>query len=364
MAGPRGDARTIASFENEKIMPSLDLPRLWRTGLVPAVWLAMAGLAAAQGADTPIAVRFSLNGKADTPAAPLFVALDKGYFKAEGLDVAIDPLNGSGDPISRVASGNYDIGMADPNALIRYRDQQPGAPKAVFVIYNRAPFAIIARKSRGVTVPKDLEGKRLGAPASDAASAAWKIFAHVNGVDVSAVTVENVGIPVREPMLAAGQVDAITGSAYASYVDLKDRGVPVNDLVVLLMADYGVDLYGNTIIVNQKFAAEKPEAVRAFLRALLKGLKDTVRDPAHAVDAVLKRSDLRKEIEVERLRMTIKDGVLTNEVRAHGYGDVDMERLAGTIDKLGLNHEFKTKPKPTDIFTPDFLPDASDRKVN
>ena len=58
--------------------------------------------------------------------------------------------------------------------------------------------------------------------------------------------------PVREPMLAAGQVDAITGYSFTSYVDLKDKGVPVDDIVVLLMADYGVELYGNAILVNYK----------------------------------------------------------------------------------------------------------------
>ena len=81
-------------------------------------------------------------------------------------------------------------------------------------------------------------------------------------------------------MLAAGQVDAITGFSFSSYINLKDRGVPVDDITVLLMADHGVNLYGNAIIVNPKFAAEKPEAVKGFLRAFIKGLKETVKNPA------------------------------------------------------------------------------------
>ena len=85
-------------------------------------------------------------------------------------------------------------------------------------------------------------------------------------------------------MLAAGQVDAITGYSFTSYVDLKDKGVPVDDIVVLLMADYGVALYGSAILVNTKFAAEHPDAVQGFLRAFLKGLKDTVKQPATAIE--------------------------------------------------------------------------------
>ena len=94
-----------------------------------------------------------------------------------------------------------------------------------------------------------------------------------NSIDASKVTIENVSFPVREPMLAAGQVDAITGLSFSSFIDLKDKGVPVDDIVVLLMADYGVELYGSAIIVNSKFAAEHPDAVKGFLRAFMKGLE-------------------------------------------------------------------------------------------
>src|SRR5258707_1000443 len=230
-------------------------------------------LLAALGLFTPVqaqtAIKFSLDWKFEGPAAPFVVAIDKGYFKAEGLDVTIDTAAGSLEPINRLASGTYDMGIGDINSLIKFRDQNPGAPlKAVFMFYNKPAFSIVARKSRGIVKPKDLEGKKLGAPAADGAYAQWKIFAQANDIDTSKVTIENVGFPVREPMLAAGQVDAITGFSFSSYINLKDRGVPVDDIVVLLMADYGVNLYGNAVFVNPKFAAEKPEAVKAFLRAL------------------------------------------------------------------------------------------------
>src|SRR5205085_10551944 len=189
------------------------------------------------------------------------------------------------------------------------------------MVYNKPPFSIDGRKSRGVAAPKDLEGKKLGAPPPDGAYAQWPIFTQANGIDASKVAIVSVGFPVREPMLASGEVDAITGFSFSSYINLKDRGVPVEDIVVLLMADYGVNLYGNTILVNPKFAAEKPEAVKAFLRAFVKGLKDTVREPSNAVDSVIRRNDVaKKEVELERLRMALRDNILTPEVRADGYG--------------------------------------------
>jgi NitT/TauT family transport system substrate-binding protein len=233
------------------------------------------------------------------------------------------------------------------------------------MVYNKPPFSIVGRKSRGISAPKDLEGKKLGAPAPDGAYAQWPIFVQANGIDASKVTIENVGFPVREPMLAAAQVDAITGFSFSSYINLKDRGVDVNDIVVLLMADYGVNLYGNAIIVNPKFAAEKPEAVKGFLRAFLKGLRDTVKDPASAVDSVIKRNDVaKKATELERLRMALKDNILTPEVKANGYGGVDLARLDKAIDQIALTYDFKAKPKGSDIFNPSFLPPAADRKAN
>jgi NitT/TauT family transport system substrate-binding protein len=331
------------------------------TGLVAAVFMFIAGSATAQ---TPI--KFSLDFKFEGPSAPFLVGLDKGYYKAEGLDVTIDTAAGSLEPITRVASGTYDMGFGDINSLIKFRDQNPGAPiKAVFMVYNRPPFAIIGRKSRGVTTPKSLEGKKLGAPAADGAFAQWKIFVQANGIDASKVMIENVGFPVREPMLAAAQVDAIAGFSFSSYINLKDRGVPMDDIALLLMSDYGVNLYGNAIIVSPKFAAEHPEAVKGFLRAFLKGLKDTVANPVTAVESVVKRNDVaKKEVELERLKMALRDNVVTDEVKANGYGGVDTGRMDKSIDQIALTYEFKTKPKGSDIFDSSFLPATADRKAN
>src|SRR6185437_3623316 len=250
-------------------------------------------------------VKFSLDYGFEGPAALFLHPLDKGYFKSEGLNVTINPASNSIEPIERVASGEYDIGFGDINALIRYRDAKPGAPlKAVFMLYNRPPFAVIGRKSRGIGNPKDLEGKTLGAPPTDLAYAQWPIFVQANGINASKVTIENVSFPVREPMLAAGQVDAITGLSFSSFIDLKEKGVPVDDLVVLLMADYGVSLYGSAIIVNSKFAEEHGDAVRGFLRAFTKALRETVGRPPAAIEAVLTRNtQARKSVELERLNM-------------------------------------------------------------
>ena len=256
------------------------------------------GLHARPAAQTP--VRFTLDWRFEGPAAPFTVALDKGYFKAEGLDVTIDPAAGSREPISRVGSGTYDMGFGDINSLVRFRDENPSGrrqggddPLRPAALRHRRPPQ--PRHYARAREPRTAHG--FGAPAADAAYAQWPIFKAVNKIDETewAMRIENVGFPVREPMLAQGEVDAVFGFAMTSYINLKSRGVPADDIVVMLMSEHGVDLYGNAVLVSQKFAAEKPEAVKGFLRALAKGLRDTIADPGAAVDTVLKRNERRAQ---------------------------------------------------------------------
>jgi len=327
-----------------------------------------AAVLAASSAQALTAVRFSLDWRVEGPAAPFTVALEKGYFKAEGLDVTIETAAGSREPVSRVASGGYDIGFGDINSLIRLRDENPGvAAKAVMVLYDRPPFAIIGRKSRGITSEiSSLKGKELGAPAADAAFAQWPVFKAVNAIDEKEwkMRFESIGFPVREPMLAQGEVDAVFGFAMTSYVNLKARGVPADDIVVMHMREHGLELYGNVIMASAKFLAEKPDAVRGFLRAVMRGLRDTIADPAAAVDTVLTRNDVaRKDVEMDRLRMALEQNILTPWVKENGVGGIDRDRFEKALDQIGLAFPYRNRPKVDDLFDDRFLPSPSERDV-
>src|SRR5436190_19250356 len=241
-----------------------------------AAALVFSATAAAQK-QTP--VRFALDWRFEGPAAPYFVAIDKGYYKAEGLNVSIDPGSGSVEGINRVASGAYEMGFADINSLVKYRDNPRNLDvKAVLMMYDTPAFSIVTLKKSGIKSPKDLEGKVLGAPAADGAYAQWPIFVKANKVDASKVRIENIGFPVREPMLAQGKVDAIAGFWFSSYMNLKANGVPGDDIVVLLMRDYGVDLYGNVIIANPDVMRLNPKVVQGFVKGTIRGIQDTVKN--------------------------------------------------------------------------------------
>jgi len=330
-----------------------------------AAFVAALLLSGAAFAQKTIPVRFALDWRFEGPAAPYLVAIDKGYYKAEGLDVTIDPGTGSVEGINRVASGAYDVGFADINLLVKYRDNPRNLPvKAVMMVYDTPAFSIVSLKKNGISKPKDLEGKVLGAPAADGAYAQWPIFVQANKIDASKVKIENIGFPVREPMLAQGKVDAIAGFWFSSYMNLKANGVNGDDIVVLMMKDHGVDLYGNVIIANPDLMRFSPKAISGFVKATIRGIQDTIRNPEAAIDSLMTRNAIAKrEVELERLKLSLAKNYVTPDVQKNGLGAVDMKRLERSIDQIGLTFQYSNKPKAADIFTAQYLPPREQRLV-
>ncbi|MDP5333493.1 MAG: ABC transporter substrate-binding protein [Paracoccaceae bacterium] len=311
------------------------------------------------------AMPFALDWKFEGPAAPYFVAVDKGHFAAEGLSVEVSEGAGSLDAIPKVATGAFPVGFADINSLMKFLDQNPGAPViAAMMVYDKPPFSVVGRKSLGVNAPADLAGKVLGAPPPDGAWAQFPIFAAENGLDMASITVEPVGFPVREPMLAEGKVASVTGFSFSSTLNLIRLGVPEDDITVLLMADHGVALYGNAVIVNTDFAAANPEAVTGFLRAVAMGWKDAIADPDMAIEALVKRNPAADPaLEKRRLQMAVDANVLTDWVKANGMGNIDPARMETAIEQTKSVYSFVNAPDASLYFTPDFLPSDGSLKL-
>jgi NitT/TauT family transport system substrate-binding protein len=314
----------------------------------------------------PAAIQFSLDRPIDAGAAPFIVAGSDGLFGQEGLAVTTDIANGSLEAIARVASGASDFALVDLNELIRFRDRAGAPPiKAVFVLFNQSPYAIVARKSRGIHALSDIAGKTVGVADSDFSIRLWPALARQNGINAASVKLSKISAAVREPMLSAGQVDAVAGFSYLSAVNLRDRGVPADDLQVLRYADYGCEAYGFALIVNPAFAAAKPEAVKGFLRAVIAGTLLSISNPGHAADEVASRIEGgSRDLELERLRTVIDDNILTGEVKRNGLGGIDPARLERSIGQIGQDFKFQKRPTTADIFDDTFLPPLAGRLIN
>ena len=307
-------------------------------------------------ADTKLS--FALDWKFEGPSAPYFYAIDKGYFKDEHLEVEISPGKGSLDAIPKVATGAYPVGFADINSLIKFLDKNSGAPvTAVMMIYDKPPFAIAGRKSLGVNSPADLEGKILGAPPPDGAWAQFPPFASANNINVDNIKVEPVGFPTREPMLAEKNVDAITGYSFSMFLNLVRLGVPEDDISIMLMANHGLELYGNAIIVNTDFAKENPDKIKGFLRAVSKGWMDAMVSPEDAVKSMIARNPAADlALETRRLKLAIDGNVLTDYVKQNGMGKIDNTRMEKALLQLAQTYEFSTDPNISSFYTNEYLP--------
>jgi len=332
---------------------------------------AIPAIAATLIAATPLAaqdmdINFALDWRFEGPAAPYFLAIDNGHFAEEGLSVEVTAGQGSLDAIPKVASGAFPLGFADINSLVRFLDQNPDAPvTAVMMTYDSPPFSIVGRVSQGISGIEDLEGSVLGAPPPDGAWAQFPIFAAETGIDVGSITVEPVGFPTREPMLAEGNVAAITGFSFSSYLNLVRLGIPEDDISTILMADHGVALYGNAIIVNTEFAAANPEIVEGFLAAVAAGWVDAIADPAGAIESLIERNPAADaELEERRLQLSIDANVVTDYTMENGMGGIDMERFESSIAQIALTYEFVGEPDAALYFDPSFLPEGGSFPLN
>jgi NitT/TauT family transport system substrate-binding protein len=335
----------------------------WLAGLAGGVALIVAAPAAAQ----TTALKFQLDWRFEGPAALFLLPEAKGYFKAEKLDVTIDSGNGSGNAVNRVASGAYDIGFADMAALMEFwgnNAAMPNKPVAVMMVYNNTPAAVFALKKSGIKQPSDLVGKKLGAPVFDAGRKAFPIFAGANGIDAAKVNWVSMDPPLRETMLVRGDVDAITGFYFTSLLNLNARGVKDEDVVILPYPQYGVTHYGNVIIASEKLLKEKPEAVKAFLRAFTKGVQEVLADPDAAVKFVKSRDPIIDEaLERRRLKLAIEGSIATADAKSEGFGEIREPRLALMASQVNDSFGLKERLDPARIFDSSFLPPQAERNI-
>ncbi|QOZ52527.1 ABC transporter substrate-binding protein [Bradyrhizobium sp. CCBAU 53338] len=312
-----------------------------------------AHLPAASAAETDI--KFMLDFISLGRHAPWYVALEKGYFKEESLNVEILPSKGTADAIRGVVTGLAPIGLIDVPSLVA-SGKAGGDIKIVAAAYVEAPYCVYSLKpGANVTRPAQLEGLKFGSSSASFIPQIWRAFMNMNHLDGSKLEVVNIDAAARVPMLAAGQVDGIDQFLMAA--PAIRRAAPGKEAVCLFAADYGLDLYSNSIGVNKSFLDHNPETVRGFVRAAIRGWQYALahRDEAAAIMVkrvpALDRSIVRDEIDLlERI-------AINADVRTNGFGHISPEKFAKTFAFINSNVQVTgSKLEADQVYEPGFTP--------
>jgi len=278
-------------------------------------------------------IRLPMGFIADPQYAPFYVAVDKGYFAEEGIEIEFD-YSFETDGVALVGANEVPFAVVSGEQVLLGRAQ--GLPLVyVFEWFQRFPIAVVSKVATGINSPADLAGRHVGLPGFFGASYVGYVgLLSANGIDEAEVNGEEIGFTQVES-LTTDRVEAVVGYVNNEPLQLAALGEEVN---VLYVADY-IDMVANGIISNEETIAENPELVEGFVRALLRGLTDTLADPDEAYEISKKfvdgLDDSRKEVLMASLEMW----------RADTLGLSDPASW-GTMQDVMLEMGFLAEPLP------------------
>src|SRR5258707_6995362 len=332
--------------------------------------LAILGLTAAgaypASSEGPTSIKFTLDFKLQGIHAWYYLAQQKGYFNAEGLNVVFDQGEGSAVTVTRIMSGSYDAGFGDINATIQQAANKPGEqPVMVYQIYNRPPFVLVAKANGPIKTVKDIEGKKLGGPAGSATLKLFPQFAKINGIDTANISFLNMAPTLQEQMLIQDQIQGTLVFNVTSYINLlQQKQDPDNDYRWFHYGEYGLELYSNGIMVSQKLLKENPQAVAGVVRVINRAIKEVIADPDAGIAALMKVEPLlNPEIEKKRIAYALTKLMNAPEAAEIGIGDLKDDRLTRSIAVIAEAYELKSRPEPGEVFNRSFLPPKAERTV-
>jgi NitT/TauT family transport system substrate-binding protein len=316
------------------------------------------GITAAQTKDVRIQLDWVIQGT----HAPYFVALEKGYFEEEGLNVTLDAGKGATNVAVNVASRAYDFGWVDLPNMIRFNAQNPDSPLiAVYMSFDETPLAVITVKSADIRTPADLDGKKIAGGPGTAVHDTISILLKAAGAENVKVDWVAVQPQLFGPMLRRGEVVGTGGFTNSNIPAALELGFTLDELHVLKYSEFGADMYGLALVTRKQYADENPEVVRGVVKALNRGTKDVIADPEAALQVMQARDPMMK-LDIEKVRLEIALGLTNTEhVKQHGLSSVTPEKLQKTIDAVVDAYDLPNPPSPESVYTEEFLPPAEER---
>jgi NitT/TauT family transport system substrate-binding protein len=280
--------------------------------------------------------------------APMYVAIEKGYFRQAGIDVELD-YKLETDGVALVGSGDLPFSVVSGEQVLLARAQ--GLPVTyVAAWYQQYPVSVVARSELGVLIPQDLKGKKVGLPGLFGANyVGLRALLFEAKMSESDVTLDSIGFNQVE-LFAAGKQDIIVGYTANEPIQLRARGIPVTEIRV---ADY-VQLASNGILTNEETISENPELVRAFVGAFLKGLADTIADPDEAFELSEAHIPNFAELDADVQHQVLNTSIEQWKIARLGFSDPQAwQNMRDILFEMGL------VPEDLDLnqaFTNEFRP--------
>ena len=283
-----------------------------------------------------------------------YTALNRGFYSDAGLNVTIGQGKGSATTAQVVGSGSETFGLMDMSTMMLAIGS--GAPlKAIGGLIQRSPEGVIFVSSTNIKTPKDLEGKRWGYTAGSSGETIFTLFAAKTGVDDSKLVRITVDAGAKLTFLLAGRVDFIT-----------DWGVSVNPLIAaqgknpgnLLYSDYGVHFNASSLATTTTMLASKPEVVRGFVAATVKGIEEAMKNPAMAVDALIANQPTvagNRELMIGQMKH-LGDFLHSDRTKGKPTLWLSPEDVASTLEVAKRLRKTAENLQVNDLFTNDFLP--------
>jgi len=265
------------------------LPGSWRTTIMrnravaAFILLVLSGLCAGARADDAVTVRLKWFNQAQF--AGFYVAQTKGFYKAEGLDVNIQPGGPDFPAVQMVAGGNEQFGVTGADQILIARSK--GVPVvALAVLYRRNPFVLFSLAKSGIKTPADYPGKTVGVKIGGNEELIYRAVLANAKIDKSKLN----EMPVKFDMtpLLSGTVDVWPGYLINEVIAAKEKGFDVN---IVYPSDYGIDLYADTLFTTEKMLEQKPDVVRKFVAATVKGWETAIANPEDAAKITVKYGD-------------------------------------------------------------------------
>jgi NitT/TauT family transport system substrate-binding protein len=288
---------------------------------------------------------------------PHYTALEKGYYREEGLDVKILRGQGSGDTIKRIAAGQGEVGIADISALIAARANTDVAVKAIALWYRRPPHGIFVRSDSPIKSAKELEGKKLAISPGNSHQILWPVFEKLSGLKPNSVTWVTMDAASMPPALIRGAVDAVPFFVvHEARIRKVARQQNADIRVLAAWADLGFDVASTSLVAREETIAKDPEGLKAFLRATLKGANYAFRDKHfdEGVGYVVKaHPEVDPEGAVGAAQVVYASEVTSGKMAVGQFDPVQLEK---TRDLYTQYLELKRKVGLEEIYTNDLLP--------